>query len=183
MSALLGQALLTDGLNATWDTIICPVLSAAGAFWARTGQGVEVEHLLARAVSEALTAYRQCLPSPETDWPPIVLACVPRDEHTLPLEALATALFEAGRPARMLGGVPSDALAATVRRTGARAALVWAQVTDSRTASVPKLPASRPRLRLVAAGPGWTGAQLPVGVAHVNDLGSAMKALLLPARA
>ena len=38
--------LTAHGVVHTWEHVLCPVLAAAGARWAATGEGVEVEHLL-----------------------------------------------------------------------------------------------------------------------------------------
>ena len=183
MSALVGRALLSDGVITTWDHLVRPVLTAVGAFWARTAQGIEVEHLLSRAIAEAFTGYRQYLARPDADRPPVVLACVSYDDHTLSLEALAVALREDGHPARLLGArVPPCVLAATVRRTGSRAAFVWAQRSDEGAVAALELPPSRPAVRVVAGGPGWVGASVPAGVVVVNDLASALTALTSPVR-
>jgi hypothetical protein len=154
------------------------VLVAAGAHWARTGQGVEIEHLLTEATVEALRAHRRTLPRPHPDAAPVVLACAPHDEHTLPLSVLAAALREAGTSTRFLGArVPAAALEATVRRSGARAAFVWSQLPDPRAVDALRLPPARPPVRVVAGGPGWSRADLPPGCQLVPDLGTAVAAL------
>src|SRR4051812_13647534 len=132
-AAIVESALAGEGVVRVWDGLLRPVLAAAGAHWANTATGVEVEHLLTEATIEALRAHRRSLPRPAPEMPPVVLACAPHDEHTLPLHVLAAALRERGVPARLLGArVPAEALAATVRRSGARAAFVWAQLPDPR---------------------------------------------------
>ena len=153
MSALVARALLIDGVIVTWDNVVRPVLTAVGAFWARTAQGIEVEHLLSRAIAEAFTGYRQYLARPDADRPPVVLACVSYDEHTLSLEALAMALREVGCPTNAGSPGAPCALAATVRRTGARAALVWAQLHDGER-RCPGTATFAAGVRVVAAGPG-----------------------------
>ena len=128
---------------------------------------------------DALRTHRRRLPGPDPDLAPFVLACAPTDQHTLPLQALAAALREGGRSSRVLGArVPAPALAATVRRTGARGAFVWAQLSDGHAGEVLGLPSTRPPVRLVVGGPGWQGVDLPWGATLVHDLATALAALL-----
>jgi hypothetical protein len=179
---LVEQALVADGVVRAWDELVRPVLVAAGLHWARTGSGVEIEHLLTEATVEALRAHRRRLPQPDPDRPPAVLACAPHDEHTLPLYVLSVALREVGTPTRMLGArVPPAALAATVRRSGAAGVFVWSQLPDRRSVETLRLPATRPPVRVVVGGPGWAGADLPGGCELVADLAGAVGVLAYPA--
>ncbi len=180
-AALVEQALTDDGVVRAWDELVRPVLVAAGLHWARTGRGVEVEHLLTEATIEALRAHRRTLPRPDPDAPPAVLACAPHDEHTLPLYVLSVALREAGVGTRLLGArVPAAALVATVRRSGAASAFVWAQLPDPRALATVRLPPSRPPVLLVVGGPGWAGLELPEGCRLVPDLAAAVRGIVSP---
>jgi hypothetical protein len=180
-AALVEKALSEDGVVRTWDQLVRPVLVAAGLHWARTGRGVEVEHLLTEATIEALRAHRRTLPRADLDVPPVVLACAPHDEHTLPLYVLSVALREAGAATRLLGArVPAAALAATVRRSGAASAFVWAQLPDPRATAALRLPPSRPPVLLLVGGPGWAGVELPAGCRVVPDLAAAVQGLTAP---
>lgn len=163
---LLQSAIAEHGLVAAWTEVIMPTLQAVGRKWESSGEKyVEVEHFLSWHVSGAL---RRGAPPAAPDRPgaTVVLACVPGENHTLPLEVLAAALAERGLPVRMFGGaLPVESLVTAVRRTGPAAVGLWAQ---SRTT------ASRPLAQHVAAmewgvrgarrkpvvltiGPGWTG--------------------------
>lgn len=175
---LVGRTLTLDGVELTWDHVLRPVLTAAGAYWARTGGGVEVEHLLTGACIEALTAYRRDCPRPEAR-PPVLLACAPGDQHSLPLHVLAAALAERRVPSRVLGAaVPGPAIIAAAQRTQARAVFVWAQLPDPRHATVlADLSVCRPALRVVLGGPGWDGVNLPLRVTRSPGLGDAARAL------
>ncbi|MFE9702634.1 cobalamin-dependent protein [Streptomyces sp. NPDC005930] len=162
-----------------------PTLQAVGRKWETSGEKyVEVEHFLSWHVSGAL---RRATPRTVADRPgtTTVLACVPGENHTLPLEVLSAALTERGVPVRMFGGaLPVESLVAAVRRTGPAAVGLWAQ---SRTT------ASRPLARHVAAmewgvrgarrrpavltlGPGWAG-QAVAGLARPSGLAEAVAAL------
>ncbi|MFJ5996464.1 MerR family transcriptional regulator [Streptomyces sp. NPDC092370] len=177
---LLQTAIAEHGLVAAWTEVIMPTLQAVGRKWESSGEKyVEVEHFLSWHVSGAL---RRGAPPAAADRPgaTVVLACVPGENHTLPLEVLAAALAERGLPVRMFGGaLPVESLVTAVRRTGPAAVGLWAQ---SRTT------ASRPLAQHVAAmewgvrgarrkpvvltiGPGWTGRTVaglprPTGLAE-----------------
>ncbi|MFI7138280.1 MerR family transcriptional regulator [Streptomyces massasporeus] len=180
LDELLEAAIVEHGLVAAWTEVIMPTLQAVGRKWESSGERyVEVEHFLSWHVSGAI---RRGAPPSAADRPgaTIVLACVPGENHTLPLEVLAAALAERGLPVRMFGGaLPVESLVTAVRRTGPAAVGLWAQ---SRTT------ASRPLAQHVAAmewgvrgarrkpvvltiGPGWsgrtvTGLPRPTGLAE-----------------
>ncbi|MEU9630958.1 MerR family transcriptional regulator [Streptomyces luteogriseus] len=180
LDELLETAIVEHGLVAAWTEVIMPTLQAVGRKWESSGEKyVEVEHFLSWHVSGAL---RRGAPPSAADRPgaTVVLACVPGENHTLPLEVLAAALAERGLPVRMFGGaLPVESLVTAVRRTGPAAVALWAQ---SRTT------ASRPLAQHVAAmewgvrgarrkpvvltiGPGWTGRTVtglprPTGLAE-----------------
>ncbi|MEU5656626.1 MerR family transcriptional regulator [Streptomyces sp. NPDC047737] len=185
LDELLLAAIDQHGLVAAWTEVIVPTLQAVGRKWETSGEMyVEVEHFLSWHVSGAL---RRATPRTVADRPgaTAVLACVPGENHTLPLEVLSAALTERGVPVRMFGGaLPVESLVAAVRRTGPAAVGLWAQ---SRTT------ASRPLAQHVAAmewgvrgarrrpvvltlGPGWAG-QAVAGLARPSGLAEAVAAL------
>ncbi|WP_406165226.1 MerR family transcriptional regulator [Streptomyces sp. NBC_00996] len=158
------------GLVVAWNEVMVPTLHAIGRKWESSGDRyVEVEHLLSWHISGVL--HRATEPvGPGTPASAgkgaVVLACVPGEQHSLPLEALNAGLLELGLPTRMFGAaVPAEALTAAVRRLGPMAVVLWAQTRSS---------ADRPLARLIAAtswgvkgarnrpavlliGPGWAG--------------------------
>ena len=129
---------------------------------------VEVEHLLSWHVS---TTLRRCAPpvggrSEALAAGPVLLACVPGEQHTLPIEALNAALVERGLPTRMFGAaVPAEALTAAVQRLGPMVVVLWAQARS--TASLPLarhladvrwgVQGARRRPLVLLGGPGWAG--------------------------
>ncbi|WP_330300782.1 MerR family transcriptional regulator [Streptomyces sp. NBC_00503] len=166
----LAGVLAELGLITAWEEVIAPTLHAVGRKWASAGERyVEVEHLLSWYVSSAL---RRIRPAPEPlPAPPVLLACAPGEQHSLPMEALAAALGERALPVRMFGAdLPADALREAVRRTGPRAVVLWAQ---SRTTADNALAGSlagiewgprgaRGHSALLLAGPGWgAGSAVP----------------------
>lgn len=185
LDELLRTAMQEYGLITAWTEVIVPTLQAVGRKWESSGERyVEVEHFLSWHVSGAL---RRHAPPVAADRPgaTTVLACVPAEHHTLPLEVLAAALAERGLPVRMFGGaLPVESLVAAVRRTGPAAVGLWAQ---SRTT------ASRPLAQHVAAmewgvrgarrkpvvltlGPGWAG-QTVQGLPRPSGLAEAVTAV------
>lgn len=172
--AALDNALRTYGAISTWDDLLTPVLVAVGERWAATGEGIEVEHLLAETAIGALRAV-SVAPEPRNGRP-VLLACAPEEMHSLALSALSAALAENGVGARLLGaGLPATALAAAVRRTGPAVVLVWAQLprhADPRL--LEGLPVLRPPVTVLAGGAGWRGQRLPARVTYVTDLASAV---------
>ncbi|MCX5599425.1 MerR family transcriptional regulator [Streptomyces phaeochromogenes] len=168
----LTSAVERYGLTAAWQDVMVPTLHAVGRRWESSGDRyVEVEHLLSWHISTTLRRVTPALsPSPsrrpETSEGPVVLACVPGEQHTLPLEALNAGLAEHGLPARMFGAaVPAEALTAAVRRLGPSAVVLWAQARS--TASIPLarhvaathwgVKGARRHPTLVLGGPGWAG--------------------------
>ncbi|MBK3573430.1 MerR family transcriptional regulator [Streptomyces sp. MBT65] len=165
----LADAVGRYGVVTAWQEVMVPTLHAVGRKWASSGDRyVEVEHLLSWHVSTALRR-RTPLPEPperQPDASPVVLACVPGEQHTLPIEALNAALGELGLPTRMFGAaVPAEALTAAVRRLGPAAVVLWAQARS--TASPPLaqrladlswgVRGARRQPKVVLAGPGWSG--------------------------
>ncbi len=173
------RALLAErGVVPTWEHVLRPVLAASGKRWEATGEGVEVEHLLSDCVTGAL---RESVPATATaPARPVLLAGAPREQHALPLHVLAAAMAERGVLCRVLGPeMPVGALVASVRRTGAAALFLWAQLPGTGSAAVLEaLPVSRPPTVVVAGGPGWDTGALPEGVRHVMSLAAAVEVLL-----
>ncbi|MDX6362573.1 MAG: MerR family transcriptional regulator, light-induced transcriptional regulator [Streptomyces sp.] len=177
------------GLVVAWEEVMVPTLHAVGRKWESSGDRyVEVEHLLSWHVSTVLRRAAR----PAGDFGagacgpgPVVLACVPGEQHTLPLEALDAGLAELALPTRMFGGaVPVEALAAAVRRLGPSAVVLWSQARS--TASLPLarhiagthwgVKGARRRPAVLLGGPGWAGHQAP-GMLRPPGLRDALAAL------
>jgi len=153
---ILTQALEELGVVAAWSDVIVPVLVAVGEKWRDSGRGVEVEHALSASVRDVLGGFvRDC--APPSDGRPVLLACAPGDQHSLPLWAVCAALAEQGIAARVLGAdLPVHALASSMSKLGPAAVLIWSQVTDTGdVASLAELPVTRPAAAILIAGPGW----------------------------
>ncbi|WP_327731732.1 MerR family transcriptional regulator [Streptomyces sp. NBC_00487] len=184
----LAGAVERHGLTVAWQEVMVPTLHAVGRKWASSGDRyVEVEHLLSWHVSTTLRRHaRPPVPRHHTTTPgPVLLACVPGEQHTLPLEALNAALGELGLPARMFGAaVPAEALTGAVDRLGPAAVVLWAQARS--TASLPLarhvaamrwgVKGARRQPLLVLGGPGWHGCPAP-GAVRPSSLDEAMDVL------
>ncbi|MGI5478920.1 MerR family transcriptional regulator [Streptomyces lavendofoliae] len=186
---LLEAVVARHGPVVAWERVMVPVLHAVGRTWETSGDRyVEVEHLLSWHVSTALRRVTPLpAPRPGDAAPPgpVLLACVPDEQHCLALEALAAGLGGAGVPYRMLGAaVPVEALGAAVRRTGPAAVVLWSQSRS--TANVPLardvaatgwgVRGARNAPAVLTAGPGWAGPR-PAGVLRPLSLREALSAL------
>ena len=142
------------GVIETWQEVIVPVLVAVGDRWARTGDGIDVEHTLALGVSSALTS---TTPQRVGGSRPVLLACADNEEHVLPLLALHSALLTTGTPSVLLGSkMPISSLAGAVSRIRPRKVAIWAQVErDIDPTLEEQLPALRPPVEVLLLGPGW----------------------------
>ncbi|MFD6347433.1 MerR family transcriptional regulator [Streptomyces roseolus] len=184
MEAMLRAALATYGLVATWEEIMTPTLHAVGRKWESSGDRyVEVEHLLSWHISTALRRAAVTGPSVASPGPPTLLACVPSEQHTLPLEALAAGLAEQALPTSMFGAaVPAEALDAAVRRSGPAAVVLWSQARSTADHALARhiagttfgVRGARTAPVVLLAGPGWRGRALAPGTARPGGLREAI---------
>ena len=103
---------------------------------------------------------------------PVLLACVPQEQHSLPLYVLRAALAERGVDTLMLGAaLPANALASAVRRCAPAGVVLWSQLPRYAAADVfARVPRTRQQVRLFACGPGWSAVDLPDRVRRVDEL-------------
>ncbi|MEU4063540.1 MerR family transcriptional regulator [Streptomyces wedmorensis] len=184
MESLLGTVLEEYGLVTAWEEIMSPTLHAVGRKWESSGDRyVEVEHLLSWHISTALRRAAVTGPAAASPAPPVVLACVPSEQHTLPLEALAAGLAERGIPTRMFGAaVPAEALDAAVRRSGPAAVVLWSQARSTANHALARHVAgttfgvrgARTAPLVLLAGPGWLGRPPGPGTARPEGLRAAL---------
>ncbi|MEV7414815.1 MerR family transcriptional regulator [Streptomyces sp. NPDC089919] len=185
MDALLRQAVDAHGLVTAWDEVMVPTLHAVGRKWESTeDRYVEVEHLLSWHVSTVLR--RAAVTGIPADGPPVVLACLPGEQHTLPLEALAAGLAERGLPTRMFGAaVPAEALRAAVARSGPAAVVLWSQARSTADGVLARqvaatafgLKGARTAPLVVLAGPGWSPRTLTAGMVRPHGLREALEVI------
>ncbi|MFC9290928.1 MerR family transcriptional regulator [Streptomyces sp. NPDC057052] len=184
----LTDAVSTYGLIGAWEKVMVPSLRAVGRRWESSGDRyIEVEHLLSWHISATLrhvyvTSTLRHVPHAA---PPVLLACLPGEQHTLPIEALSAALAELGVPALVLGAaVPTETVVAAVQRVGPVAVVLWSQSRS--TASLPlarHLAATRWGVRgartqslVMLCGPGWSRPTEP-GLTRPAGLSTAVRML------
>ena len=174
---LLELTIADQGVIGTWEDVIMPVLVGIGERYETTRKLIEVEHLLSRTITEVLASVAR---PPSRRPTQVLLTAADEEQHTLPLEALAAALAEAGVPTRLLGArVPPEALAGAIARTGPSAVVVWSQLPGTANpAQLTRILTDRHRPVLVAAaGPGWTKDDLPPGATLLSSLPEAVATL------
>ncbi|MHA4778752.1 MerR family transcriptional regulator [Streptomyces sp. MSC1_001] len=185
LDSLLRDVVADHGLVTAWEEVMAPTLHAVGRKWESSGDRyVEVEHLLSWHVS---TALRQVVAATgPVAMPPVLLACVPAEQHTLPLEALAAGLAERGVPSRMFGAaVPAEALDAAVRRTGPAAVVLWSQARSTANHALAQhvaassfgVKGARTHPLVMLAGPGWAGRTVQPGMLRPGGLREALDGL------
>ncbi|MFB7861330.1 MerR family transcriptional regulator [Streptomyces sp. NPDC056069] len=184
MDRILQEVLAQHGLVTAWEEVMAPTLHAVGRKWESSDDRyVEVEHLLSWHVSTALRRAVVAAPSAVSPAAPVVLACVPAEQHTLPLEALAAGLAEQGLPTRMFGAaVPAEALDAAVRRLGPAAVALWSQARSTANHALARHVAgtafgvrgARTAPLVLLAGPGWLGGRPGPGMVRPTGLREAI---------
>jgi hypothetical protein len=174
MRDILEMVVAERGVIDAWNDVVMPVLLGIGERYQATRRFVEVEHLTSRCITEVLGS----VPRPDSvRLPRVLLAAADEEQHTLPLEALAAALAEAGVPTRLLGArVPPGALGAAVARTGPAVVVLWSQLPETGDPAQLTRLTERPHppLLVAAAGPGWP-AELPAGVVQLTGLPEAVR--------
>jgi hypothetical protein len=172
---ILEMTVANLGVVGAWEQVIMPVLVGIGERYESTRRFIEVEHLISRSVTEVLGSVGR----PSSDQVPrVLLAAADEEQHTLPLEALAAALAQAGVATRLLGArVPPEALNNAVTRTGPAAVVLWSQTpsTSDPDQLLRLLTGSHVPVLIAAAGPGWQADELPAGVPLLGNLSDAVR--------
>lgn len=161
------------GVIRTWQEVIVPVLIIVGDDWAKSGEGIEVEHLLSEIIMNVMREKTNVTSQP-VNTRPVLLASVGEEMHSLALHALAAALSEKKIDSFFLGlRTPLEALSAVVSRSAPPAIFLWAQLpVNGKPKFFNDLPSVRPAPRVVVGGPGWNAKDCSK-VAIVHDLQSA----------
>jgi hypothetical protein len=180
---ILREAIRRDGVVATWNQMVMPVLRALGERTRLTGDGIDVEHAFSEVILGVTRTVAMAVPPPG-NAPVVLLACADSDYHSLPLHALAAALAERGVPTRMLGsGLPPQALSASVRRTGPSVIVLFARMSGADARDVEALRRQRPAPAVVLAGPGWRPETIPASIRTASSLMGALDEVLLAIQA
>lgn len=134
--AVLERAQEEIGLPATVDTVLMPAMRRIGSLWEVGRCDVAQEHLTTEAARAWLSRVTALAPPPDPGRP-LLLACGPRDLHTLGLEALAALLIHERRGCRVLGArTPANTLVAACRGTDAGGVVVISHLSTQRGPAV-----------------------------------------------
>lgn len=174
---LMSAAMQSRGVVRAWEDLAAPTLIAIGNRWENTREAVEVEHTASIGLQQALD-----IPAPEvTRARPILLCCLPEEQHGLALLALRAALIENGTPTVMLGTrMPEAGLIAATARLRPKAVVLWASMSENADpAALRALPSQRPPIRAFVAGPGWNFDLEMTEVTPLSSLTDAMQKLPL----
>lgn len=129
---VLDRSVEALGIDASVDDVLMPAMRQVGLRWETGRCDVAQEHMTTEAARGWLSKLLAFGPDPTSDSP-VVLACGPRDLHTLGLEALAVLLVYRGRPCRVLGArTPAATLATAANATAAVAVVVVSHITIGR---------------------------------------------------
>lgn len=113
--AILDQAGVSHGLDATIDDVVFPALRVVGTFWSSGTVDVAHEHLLSTAVARWVAARSAALPPPSRKGT-ILLSAGPQDMHTLALDCLDLMLAARGVEVCNLGAqTPVASLLVAIR--------------------------------------------------------------------
>ena len=173
ISSSLTKDIKKNGVIRTWQEVIVPVLIMVGDDWAKSGEGIEVEHLLTEIITNVMREKTNVTSRP-VNTRPVLLASVGDEMHSLALHALAAALSEKKIDSFFLGSrTPLEALSAVVLRSAPPAIFLWAQLpVNAKPKFFNDLPSVRPAPRVLLGGPGWNAKECSK-VAMVHDLPSA----------
>lgn len=171
---ILANATSSKGVVWTWENLLIPVLTTVGIKWEQTGEGIEIEHLLAESIMGQFRRITAELTEPENARP-VILACAPHELHTIPIYAIAAGLAEHKISSRVLGArMPAEALANAVKKLGPSAVVIWSQTQGTADLSLwDAIGTLRPDPLRMSAGPGWV-EELPEGVVTSPDFTSTL---------
>jgi DNA-binding transcriptional MerR regulator len=179
IETVIRKELNSSGVVMTWDQVVIPLLALAGDEWEHseknTNAVIAAEHFIVDIVRRLFIEQQLKLREAINDRP-VLLASVSRERHTLPLSVAAAALAEKKIRCQSLGGeTPAEVIAEVFRKVAPPAIFIWAQIPENVDDNfIEKLPVLRPAPRIVLAGPGWLGREIPKTV-MCEDLASVLE--------
>jgi MerR family transcriptional regulator, light-induced transcriptional regulator len=127
LRATLTEGAEAIGVEATIRDVALPSMREMGSRWKAGVCDTAHEHLATEAVRVWLARQSAMAPAPFRPFP-LVLACGPKDLHTIGLEAFGVVLARRGWSTRTLGALtPVSSLVAAIRAAEARGAVVTSQ--------------------------------------------------------
>jgi DNA-binding transcriptional MerR regulator len=179
IETVIRKELLSSGVVPTWEQVLIPLLALAvdelGANKKSSNAMIAAEHFIVDIVRRMFIE-RQLQLKAAVNERPVLLASVSKAKHTLPLSVVAAALAEKNIRCQSLGGeTPPEVIAEVFKKVAPPALFIWAQIPENIEDNfVEKLPALRPAPRIVLAGPGWLGREIPKAVI-CEDLSSVLE--------
>ncbi|HVF07815.1 MAG TPA: MerR family transcriptional regulator [Actinomycetota bacterium] len=159
--AQLRETLMTGsesmGVEETMRLVALPAMREMGSRWKAGVCDTAHEHLATEAVRVWLARQSVMAPTPFRPFP-LVLACGPKDLHTIGLEAFGVVLARRGWSTRTLGPLtPLSSLVAAVQAAEARGAVVTSHRSVTRRAAVEAIAAvdALPGVEAFYAGAGF----------------------------
>jgi methanogenic corrinoid protein MtbC1 len=124
------------GLGETVDEVMMPAMRRIGQWWEIGRCEVGHEHIATEAARTWLGKFVAFAPRAGV-VKPVLLACGPRDSHTLGMEALGALLAQSGRSCRLLGArTPATTLVITARQVDPAAVIVVSHLSIGRRAAM-----------------------------------------------
>ncbi len=157
---VLTEGAETIGVEATIVNVGLPAMREMGSRWEAGVCDTTNERLSTEAVRVWLARQSVMAPPPSRPFP-LVLACGPKDLHTIGLEAFGVILARRGWSARTLGPLtPVSSLVAAVRAAEARGAVVTSQRSATRRPALEAIRAADalPGVKAFYAGAGFDPA-------------------------
>ena len=179
IETVIRKELNSSGVVTTWEQVLIPLLALAGDEWEQSEKNrnalIAAEHFIVDIVRRMFIEQQLKLKEAINDRP-VLLASVSRERHTLPLSLAAAALAEKKIRCQSLGAeAPVEVIAEVFRKVAPPAIFVWAQIPENVDDNfIEKLPVLRPAPRIVLAGPGWLGRDIPKTV-MCEDLASCLE--------
>ena len=166
IESVLRKELADSGVVLTWEQVLIPLLALVGDEWENGDKDknatIAAEHFIVDILRK-LFIERQLKLNDAVNDRPVLLASVSRERHTLPLALTAAALAERKIRCQSLGAEsPGEVIAEVFKKVAPPAIFIWAQVPENVDHDlVDKLPILRPAPRIILAGPGWLGREIP----------------------
>jgi DNA-binding transcriptional MerR regulator len=160
MRRTLDQSTEASGVEGTIAEIALPAMRELGTRWTTGTCDIAHEHLATEAVRSWI-ARQQAMAPPPFRAASLVLACGPKDLHSIGLESFGLMLTRHGWAIRSLGPMtPAAALVRSVRTAGAAGAVVTSQRSVTRRTAIEAMSpvASIPGVEVFFAGDAFAPA-------------------------
>lgn len=129
------------GLHQAIDDVVLPALREVGALWEAARCDVANEHLASQEIRAWLGGQLQAA-RVKRNKPVILMACGPKDLHTIGLEAFYVMLARRGWSCRILGAMtPTSSAVAAAQGSRARAAIIVSHMSTARREAIASLEA------------------------------------------